>query len=162
MLRPSLLALILLLIGCERPFIEPEAPTLEILEPADLGTVRVDPELPLAFRASSFRNVSRVEVNGAETTYLRDDDVYLDTLQLHVGLNTILVDAFDTEGTVGTDTVYAVHLPYGFANVGVQLPEPETLATLMKRRSAAEALRSSRMRTSCSAVFTGAAGTVMR
>ena len=124
MLRPSLLALVLLLVGCERPFIEPEAPTLEILEPTDLGTVRVDPELQLAFRASSFRNVSRVEVNGVKATYLRDEDVYLDTLQLRVGLNTILVDAFDTEGTVGTDTLYAVHLPYGFANVGVQLPEP--------------------------------------
>ena len=114
--------LVLLLAGCERPFVEAVAPTLELLSPTNLDTVRTEPLLPLAFRASSFRSVSRVEVNGAPATYRRDGDVYLDTLRLEIGLNTVWVDVFDTEGTVGADTLYAVYLPYQFTDVSASLP----------------------------------------
>ncbi len=123
MRRPVLLLVLgLFLAACERPFVEAVAPTLEMLEPMSLDTVRTEPRLPLAFRAASFRAVNRVEVNGEDATYLREHDVYLDTLQLQVGLNVIRVDAFDVEGTVGTDTLYAVYLPSAFADVAERLP----------------------------------------
>jgi len=123
--RLALLVLLVALAGCDRPFVEPAEPTLEVLEPADLGTVRTERVLPLAFRASSsFRAVDRVEVNGEPATYRSQEDVYLDTLLLETGLNTIRVAAFDAAGTVGEDTLYAVYLPYQFASVAGHLPSP--------------------------------------
>ena len=118
-----LCTLLAVLAGCERPFVEPAAPTLEVLEPADLGTVRTEPRLPLAFRASSqIRAVDRVEVNGAPVTYFRQEDVYLDTLLLEIGLNAIHVATYDASGTAGEDTLYAVYLPYQFATLTGHLP----------------------------------------
>lgn len=122
--RLALLILLAALVGCDRPFVEPTAPTLEVLEPADLGTVRTERVLPLAFRASSFQAVDRVEVNGEPATYRGQEDVYLDTLLLETGLNTIRVAAFDAGGTVGEDTLYAVYLPYQFAPIPGHLPAP--------------------------------------
>lgn len=112
-----------LLVGCDRPFVEVAVPTFEVLEPVNLDTVRTQPLLPLAFRASSFRSVDRVEVDGLRATFLREEELYLDTLRLQVGLNTIRVEVFDAEGNVGTDTLYAVYLPYGFAELTAQLPD---------------------------------------
>lgn len=123
--RLPFLVLLTLLVGCDRPFVEPTAPTLEVLEPTDLGTVRTEQRLPLAFRASSsFRAVDRVEVNGEPATYRSQEDAYLDTLRLEVGLNTIHVAAFDAEGTVGEDTLFAMYLPYQFASIADHLPAP--------------------------------------
>ena len=117
------LAAVLLLGGCDRPFVEPTAPTLEVIEPQDLGRVRTESQLPLAVRASSFRAVERVEVNGEAATFLARENVFLDTLQLATGLNAIRVEAFDVDGTVGTDTFYAVYLPYAFSEIRAHLPE---------------------------------------
>lgn len=113
------------LTGCERPFIEPAAPTIEVVSPADLSLIRSQPLLPLAVRASTFfGTISRVEVNGAATTFFREDDVYLDTLQLAEGLNRIVVEAFGGEGTVGGDTLFVVYLPARFIGLAAQLPAP--------------------------------------
>ncbi len=113
--RSFLLLLTLFAAGCERPFVEPEAPTVELSGSLDLDVIRTEPLLPLAFEASSsFSTVDRVEVNGAVAT--RDGDRFLDTLQLSLGLNRILVDAFDGLGTVGTDTLFALYLPFQFAS----------------------------------------------
>ncbi len=124
--RLAFLLLALVAVGCERPFVEPEAPTLDLVSPTDLEVVRTEAQLPLAFRASSsFTDVRRVEVNGAATTYVREGNVYLDTLRLDLGLNRIVVNAFDGLGTVGTDTLFAVYLPSQFAAFSVlRLPEP--------------------------------------
>lgn len=111
-----------LLVGCERPFVEASTPTIEVLEPSDLGTVRTERRLPLAFRASSFRAVDRVEVNGMPATYFGEQAVYLDTLLLEVGLNAIVVAAYDAGGAVGAETLYAVYLPYQFATLAAHLP----------------------------------------
>ena len=82
--------------------------------------------LPLAFRATTaFGAIDRVEVNGVPTTFFRDDDLYLDTLQLAGGANRIVVEAFTAAGTVGSDTLFAVYLPARFmALTTVQLPVP--------------------------------------
>ncbi len=130
MIRSTLLlaALLLaaLLAGCERPFVEPEAPTVELLGELDLSVVRTEARLPLAFRASSpVSQVTRVEVNGMPATFVREGDVFLDTLRLEQGLNRIEVEAFDGMGTVGGDTLFAVYLPFQFASLAVaRWPEP--------------------------------------
>ncbi len=121
---PLLLALLALSPGCERPFVEVEAPTVEAVTP-DLDVVQTEPVLPLTLRASSFRAVERVEVNGEPATYRRSDDVYLDTLRLREGPNPILVAAFDAGGVVGEDTLWAVYLPRRFeAAPLLDLPAP--------------------------------------
>ncbi len=125
--RAALLLLAtLLLFGCERPFVEPEAPSIELISSVDLSVVLMERQLPLAFRAtSSFSSINRVEVNGTAATYFREEDAYLDTLQLDLGLNRITVEAFDGLGTAGSDTLFAMYLPFQFASLAVlRLPEP--------------------------------------
>lgn len=126
MSRTPLLLAAFLLFGCDRPFVEPEAPSVDLVSTTDLSVVRSEPLLPLAFRASSsFSTVSRVEVNGEATTYVREDDVYLDTLRLGQGLNRIVVEAFDGLGTIGSDTLFASYLPFQFAALTVlRVPDP--------------------------------------
>jgi hypothetical protein len=120
-----LLPLLAALAGCERPFIEPASPTIEVVSPVDLSVVRSQPTLPLAFRATTvFGAIDRVEVNGVPATFFRDEDFYLDTLQLSTGLNRIVVEAFTEAGTVGGDTLFAVFLPARFGSVAAQLPAP--------------------------------------
>ncbi len=120
-----LLPFLAVLAGCERPFIEPASPTIEVLSPADLSVVRSQPQLPLALRATTaFGEIDRVEVNGVPATFFRDGDLYLDTLRLDAGANRIIVEAFTAAGAVGGDTLFAVYLPARFDNVAAQLPAP--------------------------------------
>ena len=120
-----LLSLIALLAGCERPFIEPAPPTIELVGSTDLSIVRSETQLPLAFRATATVGaIDRVEVNGLPATFFRDGDLYLDTLQLSPGVNRIVVEAFTGMGTAGGDTLFAVYLPAQFDDVAVQLPAP--------------------------------------
>jgi hypothetical protein len=121
---PALLAAFVILTGCERPFIEPVSPTVELVSPEDLSVVRAEPELPLAFRAStSFGTVGRVEVNGEAATFVSGEGLFLDTLQLAEGLNRVVVEAFGEGDTIGGDTLFALYLPALFSEVGVRLPE---------------------------------------
>ncbi|MEM1043564.1 MAG: kelch repeat-containing protein [Bacteroidota bacterium] len=125
MLRTALFSLAALLLGCERPFVEPQAPSVELVSPADLGEVRAAQDLSLAFEASSpSSGIDRVEVNGVPATFDRDDDRYLATVRLEQGLNRITVEAFDGLGTVGGDTLFAVFLPFQFASSETRLPGP--------------------------------------
>ena len=121
---PALLAALVLCAGCERPFIEPVSPTVELVSPEDLSVVRSEPELPLAFRAStSFGTVGRIEVNGEATTFVSGDDLFLDTLRLEDGLNRIVVEAFGEGDTVGGDTLFALYLPAAFVETDARLPD---------------------------------------
>jgi len=121
---PALFAALVLLAGCERPFIEPVSPTVELVSPEDLSVVRSEPDLPLAFRAStSFGTVGRVEVNGEATTFVSGDDLFLDTLRLDEGLNRIVVEAFGEGDTIGGDTLFALYLPAAFVETDARLPD---------------------------------------
>jgi hypothetical protein len=121
---PALLAACFLFAGCERPFIEPVSPTVELVSPEDLSVVRTEPDLPLAFRAStSFGTVGRVEVNGEAATFVSGDNLFLDTLRLEEGLNRIVVEAFGEGDTVGGDTLFALYLPAAFVETNARLPD---------------------------------------
>ena len=122
---PVLLVALALLSGCERPFIEPAAPTVALVSPEDLSAIRTQPELPLAFRAStSFGAIDRVEVNGEAATFSSGEGLYLDTLQLSEGANRIVVEAFGEGDSVGGDTLFALYLPARFVlSPALQLPD---------------------------------------
>ena len=107
--------------ACERPFVEAEAPALRILAPqaetvlsADTTTLRV--------RASSFRPVERVEVNGEPLRLDPVGNVWVADLQLRLGLNPFVIAAFDVGGTIGVDTLHLVRLPLQRVS-GPSLPE---------------------------------------
>jgi hypothetical protein len=123
-LFPLLLTAVLLS-GCERPFIEPAVPSVELVSPEALSAVRSQPELPLAVRAStSFGAVGRVEANGVPLSFDASEALYRDTLELAEGLNRIVIEAFGEGDTVGADTLFALYLPAAFTlPAALQLPE---------------------------------------
>lgn len=123
-LRPLPLALLAALVGgCERPFVQLDPPAVEVVSP-DLGVVQTAGQLPLALRVTAARGVARVEVNGEEAGFNGELGLYLDTLALAPGLNTILVGAVDGDGNAGRDTLYALRLGVETTFLALELPEP--------------------------------------
>lgn len=115
-----LLGLAFAVVGCERPFVETEPVVLAETAP-DLSAVLTTEILPLRLRVSDAQSVERVTVNGTTTTRAPEAGLFLDTLRLDRGLNTLFVAIFDDEGNVTEDTLYAAYLPYA---TGVAPPLP--------------------------------------
>ena len=110
--------------GCDRPFVAIEPPSIEVISP-DLKEVQLADNVRLLFRVTSLRRVTRVEINSEEAAPTLEADVFEFVTTLSEGSNMLLVNAFDSEGNVGSDTLYSVHLPYSTANiVAATLPEP--------------------------------------
>lgn len=113
----------LLWTGCDRPFIDINPPAIEVVSP-DLSVVHFGPRLALRLRATSFRAVEQVLLNGEPMSFDASDGTWLDTLFLRNGLNTLLVEAVDEGGIREADTLYAVHAPFSFPKNAPDLPEP--------------------------------------
>lgn len=126
-LRP-LGAPVLLLMGvllwsaCDRPFVETAPPTVTILEP-DFSTAFVNANTTIRVRAESFRDVEEVRLNGVPLTFQPGSNTWETSIELLRGLNTLLIQATDIGGVSGTDTVFALHLPFQFS-IGPTLPSP--------------------------------------
>jgi len=110
---PRALPLLVLLLaaplaGCERPFVDLVTPEVTVESP-DLGAVQTAPEVTLRLRATSFRSVERVEVNGTAAEPLGEGR-FEARVPLAAGLNRLLVAATDAGGVVGEDTLWAVRL----------------------------------------------------
>lgn len=109
-----ILILLFVLSACERPFVDEAPPRIEVTG-ADFSRVFTEPRAAVRISASSFRNVQRVEINGAPATYDADAGRWEDTLHFTPGLNTFRVAAFDETDLAGMDTLYAVYLPFRFS-----------------------------------------------
>ena len=110
--------------GCERPFVAIEPPSIEVISP-DLSEVQLDQTIELRLRVTSLRRVTRVEINGDEATPTSESGMFEHSAVLSEGANMLVVDAFDSEGDVGSDTLYSVFLSYGTANIlAATLPQP--------------------------------------
>ncbi len=96
--------------ACDRPFVPPAAPNIEVLSPSFVD-VFASPRIELVLSASSFRDMDRVELNGAPMAYDAISQVWIDSVRLAVGLNRIVVEAFDVEQVSRRDTLDAVYLP---------------------------------------------------
>ncbi len=108
--------------ACERPFVEPRPPLLQVLEP-DFSTVFVSPNTMLRVEASSFRDVREVRIDGEAMTFNPNRNAWERTLQLQRGLNRYVLTASDVGGVVGMDTLFAVLIPFEF-RAGPVLPQP--------------------------------------
>ncbi|MFQ5570314.1 MAG: Kelch repeat-containing protein [Rhodothermales bacterium] len=113
----------LLLPGCERPFVEVNIPSITIEEP-DLSVVLIEASTVISVSASSFRSIKQVILNGDPMAFDPATGWWTHTVDLQRGLNPLIFEALDIDDVVGTDTAYAMHLPFRFASNGPRLPEP--------------------------------------
>ncbi len=110
MKRPlHFVALLLVLGACERPFVPVRTPEIEVVAP-DLSEVQTDSVLTLQVRATSFRAIAHVEVEGQPLRYDSLAEVWVGKVLLQYGLNRLRITAVDEKGVAATDTVWALRL----------------------------------------------------
>jgi len=107
--------------ACQRPFVATTTPDIEIIEP-DFSTVFSTDETLLRVRASSFRDVPLVQIDGQPMSFNREQNAWESRLQLGIGLNSFVLTAFDTEGVFQTDTLSAVRFPLQFSAASIVMP----------------------------------------
>ncbi len=123
-LLTTLYATTLFATGCDRPFVAVEPPGIEVISP-DLSEVQLSVRVALRLRVTSLRRITGVEINGEEALPTSESGVFEIMLSLSEGVNRLFVAAFDSEGNVGSDTLFSLHLPYSTANIlAATLPQP--------------------------------------
>ncbi len=129
-----LLPLVLAVSACERPFIDPTPPEIELLAP-EIDQIFEDSVVTIKVRASSFRLLDRIEIDGRELTFDPIDDTWVDTLSLALGVNDFEVVAIDEAGVEGIEEVSLIRMQFQFSNDAPTLPPPfrigEHTATLL-------------------------------
>ncbi len=110
-----------LLLSCERPLVEESPPMIEVLAP-DFDEVFVDDQVVLRVKASSFRDVTRLEIGPLPMNYNQTRDEWEALLQLVPGPNIVAITATDEGNISRTDTLYAIYMPHNY----VQGPQLET------------------------------------
>ncbi|MEZ4703330.1 MAG: kelch repeat-containing protein [Rhodothermales bacterium] len=121
------------LTACERPFVAPTPPEIELLAP-DPQQVFTDSITVIKARATSFRTVTKLMVDGRDMVFDPIDDTWVDTVSLDAGLNEFQVSALDDAGVEGARDVTLLRLKYTFSE-GPSMPAPfrigEQTATLL-------------------------------
>ncbi len=120
---PVTLLLAVVLGSCERPFIDVRAPEIEVLEP-DFSEVFLEDHAVLRVKASSFREVDRVEIGNIPMTFDPPTKTWEAPLQFSNGLNVVTLTAFDAEGVFQRDTLYALHVTHRIVPSAPVVGEP--------------------------------------
>ncbi len=115
--------LFLLLAACERPFVPPRVPEIEVVEPS-LDRLFFDSPVVLKVRATSFRSIERLELNGSPMLFVGEDEVWVDTVRLEPGVNDLRLTAFDVEDFSSTQRIEMAFLRPRFDDDAPQLPNP--------------------------------------
>jgi hypothetical protein len=134
-LGPALfLALAFVFAACERPFIDPTPPEIELLAPK-ADQIFEDSVVTIKVRASSFRLLDRIEIDGREMAFDPIDETWVDTVRLELGFNEFRVSAFDEAGVEGIEDVSLIRMQFEFSSDSPTLPPPfrigEHTATLL-------------------------------
>ncbi|HEX9951402.1 MAG TPA: kelch repeat-containing protein [Rubricoccaceae bacterium] len=101
------LCLLIALVGCERPLVDPVTSPVEVLG-LDLDEVRIEADLPLRLRVAG---ATALTVNGTEATADAVPGVFTLDARLALGLNRLGVRATDSTGVIASDTLVALYLP---------------------------------------------------
>ena len=110
--------------ACERPFVPPSPPEITVIQPS-LSNLFIEDRVELRVRASSFREVSRLEIDGIPMTFDTSSGHWVDTLTLAAGLNTFIISAFDIEEVEGMQELSLARLDPSFSTEGApDLPLP--------------------------------------
>ena len=113
----------LVLVACERPFVETIQPELIVLEP-DLSEVQTASVIELRVQSTHFRPVGGVYLNGAPMDPAPPGPAFWQaSIALRLGLNTLIFEATDLENISRVDTAYAVYLPHRISLNAPSLPE---------------------------------------
>lgn len=107
--------------GCERPLVDISTPDITIVAP-DVTTAFFSESTQLVLQASSFREVTRVTVNGLEMSLNAGTGNWEADLQLRPGLNPFVVEAADLDDVTTTDTLYVLRMAVGRAANAPLLP----------------------------------------
>ncbi len=113
--------ILLLMSGCDRPFVEVRAPEIEIIDP-DLSKVITTPSVDFRVRTTSFRPIDRVLIEGEPMEFDGVTGLWEATRELANGVNAFVISAFDSEDVEATDTVAVVHLVAGYSVNAPNLP----------------------------------------
>lgn len=102
---------ILLISGCDRPFADPAAPDIEILEP-DFNSIFLGEAITISITADAFRNIADASVNGQAMTKDEDTGNWEIEWLLERGLNELTIEATDVAGGLTDTTVFALFMTY--------------------------------------------------
>ena len=122
-----LICMALMLFACDRPFVPPAEPIIEVIAPGDPARLLFSPEVEFRVRASSFRDIGRVEVEGTVLEFDESAGNWFGMVSLTPGLNELEVTAFDIEDFSGTRTLTLAYLQPSFDSDAPQLPSPWSL-----------------------------------
>lgn len=126
--------LVIVLISCERPFVETTEPELLVVEP-DLSVVQTSAVIVLRVQSAHFRALRDVSVNGVPMDPASSGpNDWQTSVGLSIGLNTFYLVATDLEGVSRRDTAYAVYLPHRISLNAPALPEGRGGHSLVRLR----------------------------
>ena len=131
MSRLALVLIVLALAGCDRQRIDPFDSRVEVLSP-DLGLVLLDADLALRFDTISPVSGPEITINGQPAERDSVEGGFRFETRLDRGLNALRVRIEEEDGSVQTDTLYALHLP-------ARLSGPITVSSSVRRDGAAAA-----------------------
>ncbi len=127
--------MLVLLSACDRPFVEPRLPIVEIVAPS-VDRLFFDSTVVIRATASSFREIERIERDGQLMQFDSENGVWVDTVRLQPGFNNFEIKAFDTENVAGSQVIQLAHLRPQFTSDAPNLPAPWRLgghsATLLR------------------------------
>ena len=126
--------LTLILVSCERPFVETAEPLLQVIEP-DLSQVLTSQIITLRVQATHFRPLEGVTLNGVTMDPSPLGPGYWETsLGLRIGMNTFFLTADDQDGVSRMDTAYAIYLPHSISIDAPSLPQPRGGHSMVRLR----------------------------
>ena len=129
-------SMLVFLSACERPFVDPRVPEIEITEPTNLNRIFFNPTVVIKATASSFRDVEFMELQDEPMHFDESRGEWVDTLELRAGLNAITIKAVDVEGVEGEQELLLPYLRPQYEDNAPRLPSPVRLgghtATLLQ------------------------------
>ena len=126
--RFMLPAVLVVFSACDRPFVAPRVPEIEIIEPETVNQIYLERELVIKVQASSFRDIARIEINRSELVFDESENAWVDTLFLEPGVNTINIKAIDIDDVEGEQNLLLPHLRPQFIDNAPSLPAPWRVA----------------------------------
>jgi len=127
--------LTLVLVACERPFVETSEPLLQVIEP-DLSQVLTTQIITLRVQSTHFRPVEGVTLNGVAMNPSPLGPGYWEiSLGLRLGINPFFLTANDQDGVSRMDTTYAIYLPHSISSEAPSLPQPRGGHSVVRLRN---------------------------
>ncbi len=117
-------SVLLLVTACDRPFVPPRVPEINIVQPSDPAALRFSPTLQIAVEATSFREIDRVEALGQSFSYDSTSNLWSGTVELVPGVSQVEITAYDIQDVASTETLNMTYIRPQFLPDAPTLPDP--------------------------------------